>query len=136
MVPQKVSYDSELRCTATHGPSGVEITTDAPTDNMGRGESFSPTDLLVTALVSCMLTTMGIFAEKHDVKLDGMKAAAEKYMTANGPRRVERIVVRIEFCPCLAVDMRPRLENAAMTCPVARSLSGDVIQEVSFAYPD
>lgn len=121
---------------ATHGPSGVTLTTDAPTDNMGRGESFSPSDLLVTALASCKLTTMAIFAERNNVKLDGSKVYAEKHMSTSGARRIERIVVKIDFCAGIAVDMREKLENVAKACPVAKSLSADVEQQVLFIYPD
>lgn len=136
MVAQNLNYEGGLRCIAKHGPSGVILTTDAPTDNMGRGESFSPTDLVVTALAACKLTTMAIFAERHQVKLDGSAAYAEKHMTTSGPRKIERIVVRIDFCAGIAADMRPKLENAALACPVAKSLSPDVVQDVTFKYPD
>ena len=76
MVPQSFLYLGELRCKATHGPSGVELVTDAPTDNQGRGESFSPTDLVVTALATCQATTMGIVASRDNVTLDGTKVFA------------------------------------------------------------
>lgn len=136
MVAQSLDYLGELRCVAQHGPSGVQLTTDAPTDNLGRGESFSPSDLLVTALASCKLTTMAIFAGRHELKLDGSKIYAEKHMSSAGPRRIERVVMRINFCKGIAPEMRERLENAAMTCPVAKSLSADVVQDVTFSYPD
>jgi len=145
MVAQSFNYEGSLRCVAKHGPSGVTLATDAPTDNMGRGESFSPTDLVVTALATCKLTTMAIFAERHQVKLDGSTAYAvtvfglplrEKHMTTSGLRKIERIVVRIDFCKGIAADMRPKLENAARSCPVAKSLAPEVEQEVSFKYPD
>ncbi len=136
MVPQSVTYQGGLRCVATHGPSGVLLTTDAPTDNMGKGESFSPSDLLVTALASCKLTTMAILAGRHKVRLDGSRVYAEKHMSTSGPRRVERIVVKIEFCAGIAAEMREKLENAARACPVAKSLSESLQQEVTFQYPD
>lgn len=136
MVPQSLAYEGGLRCVAKHGPSGVTLMTDAPKDNMGRGESFSPSDLVATALAACKLTTMAIFAERQQVKLDGSTAYAEKHMTTSGPRKIEKIVVRIDFCAGIAADMRPKLENAAMACPVAKSLAPDLIQEVSFNYPD
>ncbi len=136
MVPQSLVYQGGLRCVATHGPSGVSLTTDAPTDNLGRGEFFSPSDLLVTALASCKLTTMAIFADRHNVKLDGCKIYAEKHMSVSGPRRIERIVMKIEFCAGIAADMRDKLENVAKACPVAKSLSESVVQEVAFHYPD
>lgn len=136
MVAQNLNYEGGLRCIAKHGPSGVTLTTDAPTDNMGRGESFSPTDLVVTALAACKLTTMAIFAERHQVKLDGSTAYAEKHMTTTGMRKIEKIIVRIDFCAGIAADMRVKLENAALACPVAKSLSPDVLQDVTFRYPD
>ena len=136
MVAQSFIYEGGLRCVAKHGPSEVTLTTDAPTDNMGRGESFSPTDLVVTALAACKLTTMAIYAERHGVKLDGSTAYAEKHMTSAGIRKIERIVVRIDFCAGIAADMRPRLEHAALACPVAKSLSPEVVQSATFHYPD
>lgn len=136
MVPQSLVYEGGLRCVAKHGPSGVTLTTDAPTDNMGRGEFFSPSDLLVTALASCKLTTMAIFADRNNVRLDGSKIYAEKHMTTSGARRIERIVMQIDFCTGIAADMREKLENVAKACPVAKSLSESVVQEVAFHYPD
>lgn len=136
MVKQSYTYQGGLRCLATHGPSGVVVTTDAPTDNMGRGESFSPSDLVVTALATCKLTTMAIFADRHGIKLEGSTAYAEKHMSTSGPRKIERIVVRIDFCAGIAPDQRSILENVAKACPVAKSLSPDLLQEVTFTYPD
>lgn len=136
MVPQSLVYQGGLRCVATHDPSGVMLTTDAPTDNMGRGEFFSPSDLLVTALASCKLTTMAIFADRNNVRLDGSKVYAEKHMSISGPRRIERIVMKIDFCAGIAVEMREKLENVAKACPVAKSLSAELEQDVIFSYPD
>ncbi|HTY35934.1 MAG TPA: OsmC family protein [Bacteroidota bacterium] len=136
MVSQTVSYLGELRCRAVHGPSGVELVTDAPTDNQGRGESFSPTDLVVTALATCKVTTMGIVARRDNVSLDGTKVYAEKHMSADQPRRIIRIVVRIDFPKGIATEYRPKLEQTARTCPVAKSLHPDVTLDVTFSYPD
>src|SRR3990172_1224767 len=97
MVSQSMRYLGELRCKAIHGPSADELITDAPTDNLGRGESFSPTDLVVTALATCMITTMGIFAQRDTVHLDGAKVYAEKHMSSDPPRRIVRIVIKIDF---------------------------------------
>ena len=83
-----------------------------------------------------IFTTMAIFAERQQVKLDGSTAYAEKHMTTSGPRKIEKIVVRIDFCAGIATEMRPKLENAAMACPVAKSLATEVQQQVSFHYPD
>lgn len=136
MVPQSLSYIGSLRCKATHGPSKVEFITDAPVDNHGRGESFSPTDLLVTSLISCQVTTMGIAAEKEGIGMDGTTVYAEKHMSQDPPRRVARIVVRIDFPAGLSSDQRSRLEHIARTCPVARSIHPDIALDLSFAYPD
>ena len=110
MVPQTFVYRSGLRCEATHGPSKSRLITDAPTDNHGKGESFSPTDLVVTALSTCMITTMGIAVEHEGVQLDGTTVYAEKHMSADPPRRIARIVVRIDFARGIPVKERSRLE--------------------------
>jgi putative redox protein len=136
MVPQSFLYLGELRCKATHGPSTIELITDAPTDNQGRGESFSPTDLVVTALATCEVTTMGIVARRDKVVLDGTKVYAEKHMSTDAPRRISHIVVRIEFPPGIPRHYREKLENTARTCPVVRTLHPDVTLDVSFSYPD
>ena len=136
MVSQSSIYLGELRCKATHSPSGVELITDAPTDNQGRGESFSPTDLVVTALATCEVTTMGIVARRDSVDLDGTRVYAEKHMSIDGPRRIARIVVKIEFPKGISHDYRPKLEHTARTCPVAKSLHTDVALDVTFSYPD
>lgn len=136
MVAQTFIYQGGLRTLATHAPSSITLTTDAPKDNMGRGESFSPTDLVVTALAACELTTMAIYADRHQVKIDGSTAYAEKHMTTSGLRKIQRIVVRIDFCHGIPAEFRERLENVALACPVAKSLSGEVEQVVSFHYPD
>jgi putative redox protein len=136
MVPQSFFYLGELRCKATHGPSGMELVTDAPTDNQGRGESFSPTDLVVTALATCEITTMGIVARRDNVTLDGTKVFAEKHMSTDAPRRIARIVVRMDFPPGIPKHYREKLELIARACPVARSLHPDVTLDVAFSYPD
>lgn len=136
MVPQSLSYLGQLRCRAIHGPSKVEFVTDAPTDNHGRGESFSPTDLLVTSLISCQVTTMGITADNEGMEIDGTSVYAEKHMSQDPPRRVVGIVVRIDFPPGLTMDQRTRLEHIAQTCPVARSIHPDIKIDLSFHYPD
>lgn len=136
MVPQSFQYLGELRTRATHSPSKVELVTDAPTDNQGRGESFSPTDLVVTALATCMVTTMGIVTQRDDLKLDGTKIYAEKHMSPEPPRRIVRVVIRIDFPPGIPGNHRQKLETTARTCPVARSIHPDIAVDVSFMYPD
>jgi len=136
MVSQSLHYLGQLRCKAVHGPSAVELITDAPTDNQGRGESFSPTDLVVTALASCIVTTMGIITQRDNVHLDGTKVYAEKHMSSDAPRRIARVVIKIDFPPGIASEYRQKLEQTSRTCPVAKSLHPDVILDVMFSYPD
>lgn len=136
MVPQHLLYLGELRMEAVHASSGVRLVTDAPVDNQGRGQSFSPTDLVVTALSTCAVTTAAIALQKHGVRLDGTKVYAEKHMSADPPRRIARIVVHIDVRPGFPHDHRPLLEQAARQCPVARSLHPDLHVELTFAYPD
>ena len=126
MVTIEIDYEGELHCRAVHGPSGTELATDAPVDNQGRGESFSPTDLVATALGSCIMTTMGIVAARHEVSLSGMKTQVGKEMTTEGPRKIARLTV--DAVVPLAADhpQREVLERAAATCPVHRSLSAEV----------
>lgn len=134
MVPITVTYLGDLRCEAVHGPSGVRLITDAPVDNQGKGESFSPTDLLATAYATCMTTIMGIVAKRDGIALQGVRVAVEKHMTAAPPRKVARIVLRFAMPAALTPDQRAKLEKAAHTCPVALSVSPDVTIEASFAY--
>ena len=133
MVEIRVLYEGELHTRCTHGPSGSELETDAPKDNEGRGERFSPTDLLATAVGSCMLTTMGIVARRRGWPLEGARARVEKHMVTDPERRVGRVVVELEL-PALPEDARPILERAAYACPVKKSLHADVAVEVSFAW--
>jgi len=134
MVSIQVEYQGDLHCKATHGPSGAELSTDAPRDNQGRGESFSPTDLVATALGSCMITVMGIAARTLNIDVSGATATVEKEMTAAPPRRIQRLTVRIHVphSPCPAD--REKLERAAHTCPVHRSLHPDVQIPIEFVW--
>src|SRR5215207_6547097 len=92
-----IVYQGELRCTATHGPSQQQLFTDAPVDNHGRGESFSPTDLVATALGACMLTIMGIFSQRHAIDLKGTTVSVQKEMTQTPPRRIARLTTEIHL---------------------------------------
>jgi len=136
MVAQSFRYFGELRCQAAHAPSRVELITDAPTDNHGRGESFSPTDLVVTALATCQVTTMAIAVEREGVRLDGTRVYAEKHMSTDPPRRIAKIVMRIDFPNGIEAPYRSRLENIARACPVARSIHPDIKLDVTLTYPD
>lgn len=135
MVHIDVLYEGDLHTTCRHGPSDATLATDAPVDNEGRGESFSPTDLLATALGSCMLTVMGIVARRKGWKLEGARARVEKEMVTAPARRVGRL--RVEFAlPCLPSEARPVLERAAHTCPVHHSLHPDVDVETVFVWAE
>lgn len=132
MVEMHVEYLGELRCHAKHGPSGVEIHTDAPVDNHGRGESFSPTDMVATALASCELTIMGIKARANDWPLEGTKVRVEKHMSADAPRRIARLVLDFSLPAALSDEQLKVLERAAMACPVKNSLHPDIVIEHRF----
>jgi putative redox protein len=134
MVQIDVVYQGALRTQASHGPSGQTLITDAPVDNQGKGESFSPTDLVATALASCILTLMGIVAERHDVDLQGASARVVKGMASEGPRRIERLDVQIRVPLQLDDKVRVALEKAAMGCPVHATLGGNVQMDVSFEW--
>jgi putative redox protein len=131
MVEISLVYEGELHTRARHGPSGAELETDAPKDNEGRGEAFSPTDLLATALGSCMLTVMGIVARRHDWDLTGARARVEKHMVAAPVRRVGKLVVELVM-PAVPEKARVVLERTAHTCPVHQSLHPDVEVDVTF----
>lgn len=129
-----VEYLGGLRTQARHVRSGEFVITDAPPDNQGRGEAFSPTDLLSTSLACCMMTIMGITARDRGIPLVDLKARVVKHMAA-APRRVERVEVIMEMDGHgLEVRERSILEAAARTCPVACSLRGDLIQDLTFIY--
>jgi putative redox protein len=123
MVQSTIEYQGELRCKITHGPSGTAIATDAPKDNMGKGESFSPTDLVGAALASCAVTTMGIVAKRHNLDLVGVTATVQKEMVADPLRRIGSLALEIRVPMKLDDEMKQRLENAAHTCPVYKSLN-------------
>lgn len=128
-----VEYLGELRCKATHGPSGTMLLTDAPVDNHGKGESFSPTDLVATALGTCMMTIMGIAAAKDGIDLRGTTVHVMKDMTPP-PRRIGRITVKFKVPTKLTRDQQEKLERAAMTCPVHQSLHPDVQMPITFEW--
>ena len=134
MVSIQVEYQGDLHCKATHGPSGAELSTDAPKDNQGRGESFSPTDLVATALGSCMLTIMGIAARTQDIDISGATATVEKEMTATPPRSIQRLTVRIHVPHSPSLEDREKLERAARACPVHKSLHPDVQIPIEFTW--
>ncbi len=126
MVQISAIYSGELRCTATHAPSQSTLITDAPTDNHGRGEAFSPTDLVATALGTCILTTMGIAATRLGTSVDGAAITVEKTMTAVPTRRIGALHCRVTMPVGIDAGHRPALINAAERCPVKESLGADV----------
>ena len=132
MVEIEVHYEGRLHTRCVHGPSRAVAETDAPRDNHGRGESYSPTDLVATALGSCMLTVMGIVANKRDWKLDGSRARVEKHMVEEPTRRIGRIVLDMVMAPGLPAESRPVLEHAARTCPVNESIPPAIEVDLRF----
>lgn len=136
MVRIDIDYTGDLHCRASHGPSGRSLETDAPTDNHGRGATFSPTDLLATSLGTCMATTMGILAKHRGYALEGLSVRVEKHMTKTPPRRVERLDVLLRLPPGLGArigaDGRAALEERAHQCPVRLSLLPAIDVPVSF----
>ncbi|MBF0490677.1 MAG: OsmC family protein [Candidatus Omnitrophica bacterium] len=136
MVKIKVFYEGDLRCRLTHEQSGSVILTDAPKDNMGKGEAFSPTDLVAAALASCMATVMGIAANKNQVDVRGITIDVSKEMVALPVRRISKIVVDIHMPKGIPADKRSLLETAAHTCPVHKSLHPDVQTPIQFHYVD
>ncbi len=128
-------YQGQLRTVVTHCQSGSNIFTDAPIDNHGRGEAFSPTDLVATALASCMMTIMGIKANDLGLENLAIRAEVEKVMDSN-PRRIAEIAVDIYLPASLTERQRKLLEAAAHTCPVAHSLHADLRQRINFYYSE
>lgn len=130
----KTIYLGGLRTEAEHLKSGQKIITDAPPDNQGKGEAFSPSDLLAASLGSCMLTIMGIVANRHQINIDGTEIKITKVMASN-PRRVSEIHIILRMPENNYSEEEKRLlENAAYTCPVAKSLNPEIKQEVTFLY--
>lgn len=130
MVRIEVQYEGDLHASARH-PSGATLETDAPKDNEGRGEAFSPTDLLATALGSCILTVMGIVARRHGWPLEGATLSVQKSMVADPERRIGRLEVHIELPAGIPEDARKILERTAHTCPVGNSLHPDTQVETT-----
>jgi len=134
MVEIAVRYEGQLRCKAEHGPSHTTLLTDAPVDNHGKGEPFSPTDLVAPALPSCLMTIMGIYAERHGISLTGMTARTVKVMTKEPPRRIASLRTVVTVPLAANHEARTALENAAHTCPVHKSLHPDIDAAIEFVY--
>jgi len=132
MVKVDVTYTGDLRCNATHGPSRSKISTDAPTDNKGKGEAFSPTDLIATALATCMTTTMGIKAQELGVDLRGMSVSVQKEMSKDTPRRIVGLPSEVHIPLPPNSPHREVLEQTALNCPVHKSLPPEIGRPTKF----
>jgi len=137
-VEVNIVYEGQLHCKATHAPSGTVITTDAPKDNGGKGEAFSPTDLVATALGTCLVTIMGLVAQRGGLDINGTRVHVVKDMAAAPQRRIAtlRTTITLPKGKKLTQADREKLENAAKLCPVKQSLHPDINMPVEFAYPD
>tara|TARA_B100000401_G_C52761682_1_gene698491 strand:+ start:849 stop:1247 length:399 start_codon:yes stop_codon:yes gene_type:complete len=131
MVRIDATYDGNLRCTATHEPSGKQLITDAPVDNMGKGESFSPTDLLATSMLTCIMTIVAIRADSRQIDVSGMTGSVEKTM-ASGPRRVAKLEVVVNLPSGLDMEDRAWLITEGCNCPVCVSVSESMEVDVTF----
>lgn len=131
-----IRYAGRLRCDASHRPSGISLHTDPPTDNGGQGGSFSPTDLVATALGTCVMTILGLVAERHEIELSGSEVHVTKEMVTEGVRRIGSLRTVVNIPPGAVEDaaMRSRLEAAARTCPVHQSLHPDIEAPIEFIY--
>jgi putative redox protein len=135
MVKMNIVYQGQKHCESIHEPSKSKIETDAPRDNHGKGECFSPTDLMGAALGSCLLTTMAIVGEREGLNLDGISATVEKAMTPP-PRKIESLTVRVTLPAHLTPEQRLKMEETARSCPVARTLHPEVKQAMMFEYKE
>lgn len=134
MVEMNAEYKGQLSCTVTHGPSACELITDAPKDNHGLGRSFSPTDLVGAALGSCIMTIMGIYAQRHNLNLTGARAQIFKEMAAEPVRRIGKLTVKLSLPASIPEEHRAPIERAGRTCPVSSSLHPDTIQAITIEY--
>jgi uncharacterized OsmC-like protein len=132
MVNISIRYEGDLHCAATHGPSKTEIATDAPIDNKGKGESFSPTDLVATALGTCMSTILAMAAEEHGLNVKGMTVSVSKEMSKDAPRRIVALPSEVHIPLPANTPQRALLENAALNCPVHKSLPPDIERPTQF----
>lgn len=132
MVEIHIAYQGELRCVATHTPSGTTMTTDAPRDNHGKAESFSPTDLVATALGTCMMTVMGIAARKLNIDISGSTVVVNKTMITKPERRIGELAVVITMPHALDEATKEVLKTAALSCPVHHSMHPDIAMPLTF----
>jgi putative redox protein len=132
MVNVSIRYDGDLHCSATHGPSRAKLATDAPADNKGKGEAFSPTDLVATALGTCISTTMGIKAEELGLDLRGMTVSVKKEMSKDAPRRIVGLPSEVHIPLSADSPQRDILEQTALNCPVHKSLPAEINRPTKF----
>lgn len=133
MVKMSAKYTGEKHCELIHGPSGSVLETDAPKDNQGKGERFSPTDLVGAALASCVLTTIAIVAERDGISIEGARAEVQKEMNLQ-PRKIARLPIQVFLPQTLTHEYRKKMERTALHCPVKASLHPDVQVEFEFHY--
>ena len=134
MTTSTSKYSGELRTHSVHTQSGETYITDAPTDNEGKGEAFSQTDIVATSLANCMMTIMGIVSKRKGLIIEGTEAKIDKFMGTD-PRRITEIKIDFYFPVNFSEDERKLLEKSALNCPVAKSLSSDLKQNIEFHYP-
>lgn len=134
MVIIESNYEGDLRCLSTHRPSESKLTTDAPVDNHGLGRAFSPTDLLATALLTCMMTTLAIYAQRNGIVVRPMRGSVGKSMSTDAPRRIAKLEAQLHLPGALDPEQRARLEAVARACPVHRSLHPEVKEVIEFVY--
>lgn len=134
MTTSTSKYSGELRTHSVHTQSGKTYITDAPTDNEGKGEAFSPTNIVATSLANCMMTIMGIVSKRKGLIIEGTEAKINKFMGTD-PRRITEIKIDFYFPVNFSEDERKLLEKSALNCPVAKSLSSDLKQNIEFHYP-
>lgn len=136
MKTSNILYLGELRTNATHLDSKNTIITDAPLDNHGKGEAFSPTDLAATSLAACLLTVVGIYAQNNGIDMRKSNATVQKIMSGDAPRRIVQINVDVNFITSVALDVKDQIifERIAKTCPVSQSLHPDIVQNMVFTF--
>ena len=134
MVTFTAEYLGGLRCSAQHGPSGSQMITDAPADIGGQASTFSPTDLIATGLLTCIMTTMALVAERNQIKLDGMKGSIEKVMRTTPPRRIDSLTIKLQMPIAEDHPMAEKLKSAADMCPVHLSLHPDITKTIDWKW--
>ena len=132
MVKITSEYLGDLECEMTHGPSGAKIIAQAPVDNHGKGEAFSPTDMVAAAVIGCMSIVMAIYANRHQIDLKGLKMSIDKEMVATPIRRIGRLGINVEFTKHLNEDMKEQLKRVGETCPVKKSLHDDIVIDINY----